>query len=103
MAKDCGKKTVTIAGTPEPIGTGISGTIWIQAFRSNTGGIAVGCEPRRQIGNRLDRTTGPVAADDATQQGWFLAAAEGIVVTGRLEDWYIDAEVAGEGIAYMVM
>lgn len=83
-----GKKTVTTAGTDVVLAASTDAKwVCIQAYRANTGQIAVG-------GTGVDATA-------ANGDGVSLSGGESITLPiDNLADVYIDATVNGEGVRY---
>lgn len=97
-----GRKTVAVAGTPEPVAPpGIRGTVLVQALPGNAGLIALGGPPDLYLAQNLERTTGPKAAS-GSESGFMLAANETLPVPTEISELWIDAEADGEGVCWFM-
>ncbi len=84
-----GRKTVTAAGTAEPLVTNATWVEWVdvQALRGNTGYVAVGAAS--------------VVAAAGTERGTVLSPETSIRIQGvDLNAIYVDSEVNGEGVSF---
>ena len=99
------RKTVTTAGTVEQLGPPVvAQAFYVTALPGNSGTISISYEPKRRlplakdIGDEVFED-GP-AAGSGSEDGIILEASESITLPGpRLDTYWVDAEVSGEGVA----
>ena len=89
MSAISGKMTITVAGTAEPLGSGVcQSDLMVKALISNTGVIYVGNDG---------------AGDVASGNGVVLAAEDYIVLSSvaMFENIIIDASITGNGVSWI--
>jgi hypothetical protein len=87
-----GHKEVTAAGTPVPLASTLTAAKWVtvQAYRSNTGYIAIG-----------GSNTVSASTTAGTGTGLSLAAGDNVTFPcDDLSDFWLDATVNGEGVRF---
>jgi hypothetical protein len=85
------QKSVTTAGSPEPLGSlRVDGPLMVKALDTNTGVVAIGNDGANSV---------------ALTSGMRLSAGDAIVFefVGSLESLYIDAAVDDEGVAWIAL
>lgn len=96
-----GRKTVAVVGTPERLAPpGLTGWVVITALPANTLAVAIGGEPHVSLPQWQDETNGPQAAS-GSEEGYPLNPGERFPFQVSIEDVYIDAAFAGEGVCYL--
>lgn len=91
MSNICGQKTVTTAGSAEPLAPSrqINAPLMVKALHANTGLVYIG----------------QVDGDVSSADGLPLAAGEAAIFenVGNLAEIWLDADVDGEGAAWLIL
>ena len=107
----CGRKTVTVVGSPEQLCFPLPcSKVEVQAELDNTGVIAIGLRPNSQPPGwehyPSPLINGPVAgttSDSTTREGIVLQEGERYTAAVPNTDTiWLDAEVAGDGVTFLV-
>jgi len=98
-----GRKTVAVVGTPEQLAPpGVTGKVLVQALPRNSGAVCVGGPPNVTYFDGRVLSNGPQASTNS-QEGFLLNQGESLPLPVNIEDCWIDASIATEGVQWLIV